>query len=103
MIKFTTAAVLAVAALAASPAFAAEAAQPVQAANEAVAASPVAVTAGKMLYGPTGRIASVYRVTANGDVQLIIDSRLVTVPASSLSDIGGKVTTSLTKAELTKR
>jgi opacity protein-like surface antigen len=104
MIKFTTAA-LAVAALTASSAYAAEATQPVQAANEAVAANAaVSVTAGKMLYSTAGtRIAAIYRVTSNGDAQLILNGRLVTVPASSLSEVNGKVATSLTKAELTKR
>jgi hypothetical protein len=104
MIKFTTAA-LAVAAFTASTAYAAEATQPVQAANEVVAANAaVAVTAGKMLYSPAGtRIASIYRVTSNGDAQLILNGRLVTVPASSLSEVNGKVATSLTKAEIAKR
>ncbi len=61
----------------------------------------VAVTAGKTLYGPNGgRIASVYRVSADGRVQIILDGKLVTVPSASISQLEGKVTTSLTKAEL---
>lgn len=61
----------------------------------------VAVTAGKTLYGPNGgRIASVYRVAADGRVQIILDGKLVTVPSTSLSEVEGKVTTSLTKSEL---
>ena len=104
MIKFTTAALAAVAALTATSAFAAEATQQVQAVSETVAASPVTVSAGKMLYGPTGsRIASIYRVNSNGDAQLILNGRLVTVPAATLSEVGGKVATSLTKAEITRR
>ncbi len=83
--------------------FAAET-QPVKAAAEAVAAPSVAINAGKMLYGPDGRrIASVYRVSANGDAQLIIDGRLLTVPASTLSEANGKVATSLTKKEIVRR
>lgn len=61
----------------------------------------VAVSAGKTLYGPNGnRIASVYRVAADGRVQIILDGKLVTVPAATLSQVEGKVTTSLTKSEL---
>lgn len=53
-----------------------------------------------MLYGSNGqRIAAIYRVS-EGNPQVILNGKLVTVPASSLSDVGGKVTTSLTKAEL---
>jgi hypothetical protein len=80
--------------------FAAEANQSVQAATDSVA--PAAkVTAGKMLYSTDGhRIASVYRVTSDGAPQVIIDGKLITVPASSLSDANGKVTTSLSKSDL---
>jgi hypothetical protein len=61
----------------------------------------VAVTAGKTLYGPNGgRIASVYRVAADGRVQIILDGKLINVPAASLSEVEGKVTTTLTKSEL---
>lgn len=64
-------------------------------------AAAVAVSAGKTLYGPNGgRIASVYRVAADGRVQIILDGKLITVPAATLSDVGGKVTTSLSKSEL---
>ncbi len=107
MTKFVPFAILAtVAAIAAAPAtaFAAETSQPVQAVTESVSGSAVSVSAGKMLYGPDGRrIASVYRVAANGDVQLILDGRLYTVAASSLSETGGKVATSLTKKEIRNR
>ncbi|AXB76910.1 hypothetical protein [Novosphingobium sp. P6W] len=65
------------------------------------AASPAALTAGKMLYAADGgRIAPVYRVTAEGNPQVIMNGRLVTVPASSLSDVGGKVTSSLSKKDI---
>jgi hypothetical protein len=103
MTKFVPVALLAVAAtMAAFPANAAEN-QQVREANSAATAA-VAVSAGKMLYGPNGnRLAAVYRVTSAGDVQIILDSKLRTVPASSLSDVNGKITTSLTKAELAGR
>ena len=77
----------------------AEASQSVRAATEASA--PVSVTAGKTLFSATGsRIAAVYRVDSQGRVQVILDGKLITVPASTLSEVNGKVTTSLTKAEL---
>jgi hypothetical protein len=67
------------------------------------AAGTVDVDAGKMLYSSSGhRIASVYRVTAEGNPQVILDGRLVTVPASTLSDVNGKLTTSLSKRDLAR-
>jgi hypothetical protein len=71
------------------------------AADGTQAASTVTATVGKMIYGANGqRIAAVYRVTQSGAVQVILDGKLITVPASSLSEASGKVTTSLTKTEL---
>ena len=96
MKKFT---ILALAAAALTPvvAFAAEDSQTVRA--EAVA--PVKVSAGQMLYAANGyRLASIYRVNGEGNPQVILDGKLVTVPATTLSDVGGKVTTSLTKKEV---
>lgn len=106
MNKFAPIALLAtVATLALVPAavFAAETNQ--QGREVASASAPaVAVTAGKMLYGPDGnRLASVYGVTAAGDVQIILNSRLLTVAATTLSEVNGKVTTSLTKKEISRR
>ncbi len=81
---------------------AAETTQPVQAAAEEVAA-PVEVNRGMMLYGANGnRIANVYRVTADGNPQVIIDGRLITVPVETLSEKDGKVMTSLTKREVAR-
>jgi hypothetical protein len=74
--------------------------QNVQAATEGAG---VDVDAGKMLYSAAGhRIASVYRVNAQGNPQVILDGRLITVPASTLSEANGKLTTSLTKRELVR-
>jgi hypothetical protein len=57
--------------------------------------------AGKVVYSASGsRIAAIYRVTEQGRVQVILDGKLITVPGASLSDVDGKITTSLTKAEL---
>lgn len=99
MSKFAIAAVLAALSLAPA-AQAAESSQSVRAATDATAA-PVAVSAGKMIYGGNGqRIAPAYRVTADGTVQVILNGKLVNIPASTLSDANGKIATSLTKAEL---
>jgi hypothetical protein len=66
-------------------------------------AAEVSAFAGKTLYGPKGeRVAAIYKVTG-GNPQLIVDGKIVTVPASSLSIADGKLSTSLTKKELTKR
>lgn len=104
MNKFTPLALLATATtLAAIPTavFAAETTQPVQAVAEEVAT--LEVNAGKMLYGPKGRrIASIYRVTSEGDPQVILNGRMITVPASTLTDVDGKVTTSLSKRDLSR-
>jgi hypothetical protein len=97
MIKF---AALALAALAVpAAAFAADDSATVR----SEAAAPVQVSAGKMLYSGNGyRLASVYRVNNEGNPQVILDGKLVTIPASTLSDVSGKLTTSLTKKDLAK-
>jgi len=67
------------------------------------AAADVAQFAGKPLYGPKGeRIGAVYKVTAGGVPQLILNGKLVNVPASSLSVAEGKLSTSLDKKQLAK-
>jgi len=59
--------------------------------------------AGQMLYDSAGhRLASVNRVTQNGDAQVIWNGSLVTIPASTLSQADGKLTTSLSKADIGK-
>lgn len=73
----------------------------VREATEEAAGAAVALNAGKMLYAADGyRIAPIYRVTAEGNPQVILNGRLVTVPANSISEVSGKVTTSLSKKEL---
>ena len=68
--------------------------------HEAAPAAAVAVK-GKMLVGANGtRLGPVYRVIADGSAQLIIDGKMVTVPASTLSTVDGKLTTSLSKSEV---
>lgn len=102
MNKFIPLAALAtVATLAAFPtAVFAETTQAVHEATEE-AAAPLQLNAGTMLYGANGyRIAPIYRVNAEGNPQIILNGRLVTVPASSLSTVAGKVTTSLSKKDV---
>ncbi|MCW1429507.1 hypothetical protein [Novosphingobium sp. JCM 18896] len=68
-----------------------------------VAQAPAAAVAsqGKMIYTSTGqRLAPVYRVTGTGDAQIIHNGKLVTIPASTLSDVDGKLTTSLSRKEV---
>ncbi len=99
MKKFAVLAALATVVLAPA-AVAAESSQSVRAATEGAS---VNVDAGKMLYSAAGtRIASVYRVTADGNPQVILDGRLITVPASTLSEVEGKLTTSLSKRDLAR-
>ena len=100
MLKFAPLAALAAVAVLAAPVAAfAESSQSVRAATDA--AANVEVNPGKMLYASNGqRVAAIYRVSAEGNPQVILNGKLVTVPASSLSDVNGKVTTSLSKKEL---
>ena len=73
---------------------------PSSASSEGTAA-PVSAVKGSMLISANGsRLAQVYRVGPDGSAQIIIDGKLVTIPASSLSMSGGKLTTSLTKSEV---
>jgi hypothetical protein len=66
-------------------------------------AQPSDAQVGQMLYDNTGhRVASVKRVTQNGDVQVILNGHLVTVPASTLSRADGKLKTSMTRADINK-
>lgn len=102
MNKFAPLAALAtVAALALVPtAVFAETTQAVREVTEE-ASAPLQLNAGIMLYASNGyRLAPIYRVNAEGNPQIILNGRLVTVPASTISDVSGKVTTSLTKKEV---
>ena len=69
----------------------------------AAATSAVQINAGTMLYTSNGyRLAPVYRVSSEGNPQIILNGKLITVPASSLSESSGKVSTSLSKKDLGK-
>ena len=66
-----------------------------------VAATATVAEKGKMLVTANGaRLGAVYRVGPDGAAQIIIDGKLVSVPASSLSNVDGKLTTSLSKSEI---
>ena len=61
----------------------------------------VAVAVGRMLVASNGaRLGVVYRVGPDGSAQIIVEGRLVTVPATTISNVEGKLTTSLTKSEV---
>ena len=65
------------------------------------AATAVSPVKGSMLVAANGaRLAPVYRVGPDGSAQIILDGKMVTVPASTLSMAGGRLTTSLTKNEV---
>jgi hypothetical protein len=56
---------------------------------------------GSMMVAANGaRLAPVYRVGPDGSAQLIIEGKLVTIPAATISMAGGKLTTTLTKSEV---
>ena len=74
-----------------------------QAPADAPAAPAAAAVAekGKMLTAANGaRLGAVYRVGPDGSAQIIIDGKLVTVPANTISISNGKLMTSLTKSEV---
>lgn len=71
-----------------------------------VLASPAiaggSVEKGKMLFATGGtRLGVVYKVTADGSAQIILDGRLITIPAGTISETGGRLETSLSKNQLT--
>jgi hypothetical protein len=54
-----------------------------------------------MLMAANGsRLGPVYRVGADGAVQMILGGKMITVPAATLSSVDGKLTTSLSKNEV---
>jgi hypothetical protein len=58
---------------------------------------------GKMLYSAAGtRLGAVYRVGADGSAQVIVNGKMVTIPANTLSVVDGKLTTSLSKSDASK-
>ena len=69
--------------------------------SSSAAATAGAAEKGKMLVSSNGsRLGTVYRVGPDGAAQIIIDGKLVSVPAATLSNVDGKLTTSLSKSEI---
>jgi hypothetical protein len=67
----------------------------------ATAATPVV---GKMLYSADGKkLAAIYKLDASGAPQVLLEGKLVTIPASSLTEVDGHVQTSLTKKDIFTR
>ena len=65
------------------------------------AQAQVSPVKGSMLVAANGaRLAPVYRVGPDGSAQIILDGKMVTIPAGTLSMAGGHLTTSLTKNEV---
>lgn len=65
------------------------------------AGTPAVAEKGKMLVSSNGsRLGTVYRVGPDGSAEIIIDGKMVSVPASTLAYVDGKLTTSLTKSEV---
>jgi len=58
-------------------------------------------TEGALLFSEDGhRLGAVYKVTDDGSAELIYEGKLVSIPAGTLSDVNGKLTTQLTKMQV---
>jgi len=69
---------------------------------QAQSSTAVVTAKGQMVVAANGaRLGPVYRVSADGSPQIIIDGKMVTIPAATLSNANGKLTTSLSKSEVT--
>jgi hypothetical protein len=69
--------------------------------NASSAATAAVAEKGKMLVSSNGsRLGTVYRVGRDGSAEIIIDGKLVSVPASTLSNVDGKLTTAMSKSEI---
>ena len=65
--------------------------------------SATGIVAGKMLVSTNNaRLDAVYQMTEDGSAQLIVDGKIMTVPAATLSVVDGQMKTSLTKGEIRK-
>jgi hypothetical protein len=69
--------------------------------TQAYADGAVKVAKGTTVVTAEGaRLGQVYRITEDGSPQIILDGKMVTIPASTLSSPNGTVTTSLHKSEV---
>jgi hypothetical protein len=71
-----------------------------EAAAQAAVAEPVAAKGKMLVSADGGRLGVVSRLSSDGGAQVILDGRLITVPASTLSVVDGKLTTSLSKTQV---
>jgi hypothetical protein len=56
---------------------------------------------GSLLYSEDGhRLGTVYKVGEDGSVKLIFNDKMVVIPANTLSEAKGKLTTTLTKTDV---
>jgi hypothetical protein len=64
-------------------------------------ATPTVATRGKLVVTADGaRLGTVYRVGSDGAAQMIVGGKMITVPASTLSSVDGRLVTSLSKNEI---
>jgi hypothetical protein len=71
--------------------------------TSATTGSATAVSKGQMLVSSNGaRLGVVYRVNADGSPQIIIDGKMVTIPAATLSSSNGKLVTSLSRSAVSE-
>jgi hypothetical protein len=64
------------------------------------ARSPVAAKGMVLVAADGARLGTVYRVGSDGTVQMIFAGKMVTVPASTLSSIDGRLVTSLSRNQI---
>jgi hypothetical protein len=83
--------------------FAATAAIAQDQSGTAVSANAAGASKGQLLVAANGaRLGTVYRLTADGSPQVIIDGRMVTIPAATVSLSNGKLMTSLSKSAVSE-
>ena len=59
------------------------------------------IVVGKMIYtADKHQLGAVYNVKKDGSAEVIVDTRIVTVPAASVENKDGKLWTSLTRKEV---
>jgi len=58
-------------------------------------------TKGQMLYDSnSARVATVHKVNDDGSVSIILDGKVISVPANTLSVVDGHLTTNMTKNQV---
>ena len=71
--------------------------------NMASAADATPVV-GKMLYSTGGKkLAPVYKLDSTSAPQIMLEGKLITIPAATLTEVEGRIETSLTKKDLMTR